>query len=181
MIGVVASVLAGFVAGTYVTLLAPIVYLLGLRNRDLGLVAYLVYVLYLGNSVTVPTLYSYSGLVNALSLSLASILLLDDVLKRRPAFGKAELLAAAFMALGLAVPEAFLAGAVFYFLLRFRMDARIFAFLGAVTAAFLIFRGQLDFPGAASTQVMAMAAFGIFLAVSSLTWKNLKKREMFNW
>ncbi|ASJ15369.1 hypothetical protein [Thermococcus radiotolerans] len=179
MIGVVASILAGFVAGTYITLLAPLVYILALKNRDLGLVAYLIYILYLGGSVEASTLYSYSGLVTTLALSLASILLLDDVLKRKPTFGRVELLTTLFMVVGLVVPEAFLAGVMFYFLLRFRLGVGIFAFLVAMVSVFLIFRSSLDFPGSAATQALVVSAFGIFLAVSSLVWKNLKKREMF--
>ncbi|WP_456398209.1 hypothetical protein [Palaeococcus sp. (in: euryarchaeotes)] len=179
MIGPIASVLAGFIAGTYVTLLAPVVYLIALKNRDLGLVSYLLYVLYLGGLVRVDTLYSYSGVVTALVLSLASILLLDDVLRGKPTLGMVELLAGIFMLGGLVIPEAFLAGSMFYFLLKFKIDVRVFAFIAGVTLLFLVFRPVLDFPGSASTQVLVVSAFGIFLAVSSMVWKNLKKREMF--
>lgn len=179
MIGLIASIIAGFIAGTYTTLFAIIPYVLALKNRDVGLVAYLVYILYIGGSFTVPTIYSYHEIVVTLVFSLALLLLLDDILTRRLSLGRLEKLTLILMLLGLVIPEAFIAAALFYFVIKFRPSVLVLVFSISVIVVFIMLRSLLNVPGSAANQALIVSAFGIFLVVSSAFWKNLKKRGMF--
>jgi|GEM_PF-1292032 len=180
MIGVIASILAGFITGTYITVLSAVPYVIALKNRDMGLVAYFLYVVYLGSVITISTVYSYHELVVMLVLSLASLLLLDDILRASLSFGRLEAFTVVFILIGLVVPEAFITALTFYFIVKFKPGVLVAVFSISVAAVFIMLRSILNVPGSAANQALVMSAFGIFLAVSSAFWKNLKKRGMFN-
>jgi len=179
MIGLIAILVAGFITGARVAFLAPIVYLISLKNRDVGLVAYLLLVLYSGNSFSVSTLYSYSGVVNALVLSLGFLLLLNDLLVGWTRPKGAELISLPFILAGIVIPEAFLAGAVFYLTMILGVGVETPSLLITVVVVFELFKGQLSSPGSVSSQVIVLAAFGVFLPIMGFGWGNFKKKEMF--
>lgn len=178
MIGIVSTVIAGLMMGNYVLLLSPLVYLISLKNRDAGLVAYFLFALYTGGEVSSSSLYAYDGLVTALVYASSMVLLLDDCLLKKK-MSRLELLATPFLLGGIVVPEAFIAGAVFYFAVRFRIDRRVAGLTGAMLILFIAVRGYLDFPGGASNQDAVLAAFALFLAGITTLRGNLKKAELF--
>ncbi|WP_258083291.1 hypothetical protein [Thermococcus thermotolerans] len=181
MIGVISVVIAGIITGNHILFLAPVVYLVSLRDRDLGLVAYLIFALYSGDRISPADMYTYEGLVTSLAFAGSMVLLLDDGLRGKVKPGRLELLVLPFMLLGIIVPEAFIAGAVFYFALRFRIDVRVVAVLGTAAATFFLLRGFLGGLGSVPNQVAVLAGFAIFLAVLTMLRGNLKKVDSFRW
>ncbi len=181
MIGVISVVIAGIITGNHVLLLAPVVYLAGLRSRDVGLVAYLIFALYAGGRLPPTDLYTYDGLVTSLVFSGSMVLLLDDSLRGKTKPGILELLVLPLMLLGVLVPEAFIAGAVFYFARGFRVDVRVAAILVTASAIFFLLRNYLGGLGSAPDQVAVLAGFSMFLAVLTMLRGNLKKVDSFRW
>lgn len=177
MIGIISSLIAGIMLKSYFMLSAPLVYLFSRKNRDLGLIAYFFYVLYIGEQVESSSVYSYRGLMTALIFALSSILLLNDVLSREAQMGKLEALTAVLIVFGLLVPEAFMAGAIFYFLAKFKLDLPIILLLSGMVLLFALLKDQLDILGGTSNQVMLLASFGVLTTVLTLLRRSLKKTE----
>ncbi|NJE11142.1 hypothetical protein [Thermococcus sp. MAR1] len=178
MIGVISAVIAGLMTGSRVLLLAPLVYIVSRKNRDAGLMAYFLLSLYTGGEVFSSSLYTYDGLVTALVYASSMVLLLDDSLLGRR-ISRLELFVVPFLIAGILFPEAFIAGSVFYFAVRFRIDARVAGVVGAMLLLFTAARGYLDVPGGASNQAVVLAGFALFLAVMTTLRGNLKKVDLF--
>ena len=179
MIGVISSIIAGFMLKSYFMLSAPLVYLLSRKSRDFGILAYLLYTLYIAKQIVSTSVYSYDGLINSLVFALSSILLLNDVLEREVHLKKLEILTGALMLIGILVPEAFLAGAIFYFFVKFRLDVSILSLLLSIMLLFALLKSQLDFLGGTSNQIIILVSFGLFAIVLTLFKRNLKRANMF--
>ena len=179
MIGVVASIVAGAIAGTYVGFLSVIPWIVSLKSRDAGLVAFLLYAIYLGNHISVPTLYSYGSLRTVIITSLSLVLLLDDVLSRRFFPPKHELISIPFLLLGVLFPESFIVGGVLVLISRFRAGKLVVGLLAGTVLTFVVLRGYLDYAGAAPAQAAVASAVGVFLVLVLLFWKTFKKSDLF--
>ncbi|NJE54587.1 hypothetical protein [Thermococcus sp. 21S9] len=180
MIGVLLSIIASYWAGTYVGALSIVPWLLSLKKRDAGLVAFFLYALYLGNSVQVSTVYSYSSLIAVLSFSIAFIVLLDDVLTERLLPGRRELIAVPFILLGAIFPESLIVGGVVVLVSRVRFGRIANAVMGVIIVAFTLLRETLDYAGSSLVQVAVIASIGIFTFSLLLFWKNFKKVLLFD-
>jgi|Wag4MinimDraft_13_1082653.scaffolds.fasta_scaffold00407_2 multisubunit Na+/H+ antiporter MnhG subunit len=177
MIGVIASVIAGVILKEYVMLIAPIVFLVSSKNRDAGLVVYLLYILYSSSKVVAVNLYTYGDLINALVFAFSGVLLLEDVLRRSVKVKKSEVIPVLFILLGLALPESFLAGGVLYFLMM-KPDWRAALPLVGVIIAFALIRENLSGLGA-SGQTVVFGSFALFTLAVAFLMKDLKRVEMF--
>ena len=177
MIGVVASLIAAVLLRNYAMLAAPVVFVIALRKRDLGLVAYFLYAVYTASKVPAGDLYLYEELIGALVFALSALLLLEDVLRRGLRVEKAELLPLAFLLLGVLLPEAFIAGGVLYFL-ALKPEWRVVAPGVGVLVVFLLLRDYISGLGP-SAQVLVLGSFALFtLALASLL-KDVNKVDMF--
>lgn len=179
MIGVLLSIIAGYWAGTYVGALSIVPWLLSLKRRDAGLVAFFLYAIYLGNSVQVSTVYSYSSLIAVLSFSLSLIVLLDDVLTGRLLPRRRELIAIPFILLGVLFPESLIVGGAVVLVSRVRFGRIAGVVLVVTIVAFALLRKTLDYAGSAPAQVAVTAAVGVFTFLLLLVWKNFKKVLLF--
>lgn len=177
MIGVIASVIAGLVLNEYVMFIGPVVFALSLKNRDLGLVGYFLYILYSGSKVVAGDVYTYGELMNALMVAFSGVLLLDDVLRGSVRFRKSELIPTLFILLGLVLPESFLAGGVLYFIML-RPDWRAALPVIGVIVALVLLRENLTNLGA-SGQAVVFGSFALFTLALSFLMKDLKRVEMF--
>ncbi|ASJ08360.1 hypothetical protein A3L11_03575 [Thermococcus siculi] len=81
MIGLMAALLTGIVLKQWVFALAVIPYLLRLKGRNPALIAFYAYVMVIALTVPGESLYTHSGLVSAVSVSVSTFLLLDEVLR----------------------------------------------------------------------------------------------------
>ncbi|WP_297437254.1 hypothetical protein [Thermococcus sp.] len=178
MIGVISLIIAALMLKAYTLLLAPLVYLVSLKSRDLGVVAYILFALYTAGKLDVLDLYSYSSILTLLTYSLPMLLLLDDCLTRKT-LTKTELVPLPFLLLGPALPEAFLAGLFMYFAVSLRPGRGMLAALLVMVIGLWFGRGYLDVLGGTSSQVLVIAAFVLFLSVLTLSQGNLKKVDMF--
>ena len=177
MIGVLASIIGAIVLYNPYMLLSPAVFLLALKNRDLGLLAYFLYVLYVSQKSMALDVYSYGDVLVILVFSASSLLLLDDVLRRKLKVDRLELLASVFVMAGVLFPEAIVAGAVLHFL-RLRVDWRALLPLALLPGTLLLFRGTLSDLGTAG-QVVVFGTFTlVVLALAFLLWER-KGVEMF--
>lgn len=179
MIGVLLSIIAGYWAGTYAGALSIVPWLLSLKRRDAGLVAFFLYAIYLGNSVQVSTVYSYSSLIAVLSFSLSLIVLLDDVLTGRLLPRRRELIAIPFILLGVLFPESLIVGGAVVLVSRVRFGRIAGVVLVVTIVAFALLRRTLDYAGSAPVQVAVTAAVGVFTFSLLLVWKNFKKVLLF--
>ncbi|GAB6136358.1 hypothetical protein [Thermococcus prieurii] len=180
MIGVIASIVAFYAAGSYVGILSAVPWLISLKNRDAGLIAFLLYVLYASNSVSFQTVYSYASLVRGSAVALATLILLDDVLRVRHLPDRRELASLPFLLLGVLFPESVIVGSLLALAIRLSPNVFVPAVLLGLAAVFALFRQSLDYAGSAPTQVAVMSAFGIFITFLLFVWKTFKKRELFN-
>jgi len=180
VIGVIASVISALILKNYFMLFSVLVFLFSRKNRDLGLIAYFIYSLFVSEHYIGIDIYYYTDLINSLIFAFSLILLLDDVLRREIVFGKLESLSSILMIGSLVVPEMFLAGTFFYFLVKFKPDLLVILSLVSLIAVFVIFKERLDLLGGATNQVMVLASFALFITVLTLIIKrNLKKVNMF--
>ena len=177
MIGVIASVIAGLVLNEYVMFIGPVVFALSLKNRDLGLVGYFLYILYSGSKVVAGDVYTYGELMNALMVAFSGVLLLEDVLRGSLRFRKGETIPVVFIILGLVFPESFLAGGILHFLML-RPDWRVALPVVGVVVAFAILRENLTNLGA-SGQAVVFGSFALFTLALAFLTKDLKRVEMF--
>ncbi|MCO6042249.1 hypothetical protein [Thermococcus alcaliphilus] len=176
MIGVVASLLAGVILKEYALFASPLVFLLSLKNRDLGLVGYFVYVLYLGSKVFVGDVYVYDELMRGLVFLLSMVLLLEDVLKREVKVEKSEIVPVALILAGVLLPESFVAGAVVYFL-ALKPEWKISAPVFGVIVVFALFKGYISGLGV-SGQVVVFGSFTLFTIALAFLLRSLKRVEV---
>ena len=177
MIGVIASIIAGVMLKEYVMLAAPVVVALSLKNRDLGLLGYFLYIIYSSSKVVVGDVYTYGELLDALVFAFSGVLLLEDVLRGSLRFRKGETIPVVFIILGLVFPESFLAGGVLHFLML-RPDWRVALPVVGVVVAFAILRENLTNLGA-SGQAVVFGSFALFTLAAAFLTKDLKRVEMF--
>lgn len=179
MIGVIASVVAFYTAGSYIGVLSAIPWLVSLRSRDFGLVAFFLYAVYASNSVEVPTVYSYASIVRASAVALSMALLLDDVLRVRHFPRRRELASMPFILLGIVFPESIIVGSLMVIAMRLSTSVFVPGVLLGLVVTFAVSRGFLDYAGSAPSQVAVLAAFGVFVTFLLFTWKNFKKMGLF--
>ncbi|ASJ03595.1 hypothetical protein A3L09_10165 [Thermococcus profundus] len=180
MIGIAASLALAVYLRSYVPLIGVAVWLLSRRNRDLGLLAYSVYALYIANFLRVDTIYLYIPLVEALAVASSALLLLEDVLRGGTRRDRVEFVLSVLVLGGAVSPELLVAGAVLYLALKLRLDYVSVIVSTALLVFLLLFQESLDINGGASLQVGVVSAFGVFLLLYSLTRINIKKVKMFN-
>ncbi|MDI3475596.1 MAG: hypothetical protein PWQ79_2302 [Thermococcaceae archaeon] len=177
MIGVLASILAGIWLREYTLFLAPLVYLVALKNRDLGLLSYLVYAIYTANRVVVGDIYSYPFLINGLLFALSALLLLDDVLLRKTRLEKVDLITLLLILSGLLLPEGLVAGALLHFL-KLRPDWKVGTVVLGAIATFALFREQISGLGASGSSVI-LGGFTLLAIAAAFLMRDLKGVEMF--
>ncbi|MDN5321261.1 MAG: hypothetical protein PWP49_1681 [Thermococcaceae archaeon] len=176
MIGVVASIVAGVILGEYVLFASPLVFLASLKNRDLGLVGYFVYVVYLGSRIFVGDVYVYDELMRGLVFLFSMILLLEDVLRRELRVNKSEIVPMALMLAGVLLPESFVAGAVLYFL-TLKPDWKTGVPVFGVIGVFALFKEYISGLGV-SGQAVVFGSFTLFTIALAFLLRNLKRVEV---
>jgi len=112
MIGVIASIIGGLMLREYLMFVALVVFIISLKNRDAGLIAYFLYIIYSSSKVVSGDVYTYEELINALIFAFSGVLLLDDILRRSVRVRKHEIIPILFILLGVLLPESFLAAGV---------------------------------------------------------------------
>jgi len=177
MIGFLGAFIAGIALKNYSLLLAPLLYPLSRKNRDWGLLGYIILLLYSSSRLSSTSLYTYFGLVGSLTYGLSMLLLLDDVLTAGKS-RKMELSALPVMLLGLIFPEALVVGVIFVLLLRLGVDRR-WAIPLTLPLIFLLFRRYLDVSGGVYNQVAVVGGVTLVLLAATAVGRNLKKMEMF--
>ncbi len=178
MIGLIASLVSAVILRDYFMLLAaPAVFAVSLKSRDIGLVAYLLYTIYAAPKVYAGDVYSYGDLTRALVFALPALLLLEDVLRTRSGFEKAELVPTAIILLGPVVPEAVVAGALLYFAIL-RPDWRVTVPVAGIGLTFAFLRGTLAGLGTPG-QTVVLGAFTLFTVALAFLLRNARGREMF--
>jgi len=175
VIGVLLSIASAYVAGTYVGALSVIPWILSLKRRDVGLLAFFVYAVYLGNSIEVSSVYSYPSLLVVLSVSLALVVLLDDILTSKVVPERRELIAIPFVLTGFFLPESLIVGEGLVIVSRLRMGKIASLSVAVVVLAFAVLWKTVDYADSAPVQVAVAAAVGIFVILVSLSWKTFKK------
>ncbi|NJE25878.1 hypothetical protein E3E22_04435 [Thermococcus sp. MV5] len=176
MIGVIASIMGGLILREYIMLIAPAVFIISLKNRDAGLIAYFLYIIYSSSKVVSGDVYAYGELINALIFAFSGILLLDDVLRREIRINKLEIIPILIILLGLLIPEGFLAAGLLYFLMM-KPSLRVGVPVFGVMLVFIMFKNSLSGLGP-SGQTVVFGSFALFtLAVAFLT-RDVKKVEM---
>lgn len=180
MIGVVASIALALYLRSYVPLLGVGAWLLSLRDRDLGLLGFSVYVLYLANSVPIETVYFYIPAVESLAVALSVVLLLEDVLKRSKKVEGIEAVLSLIVLGGALFPELLVAGAVVYLLTKLRLDYVALSIALFLPVVLILFEGNLNIRGGSSLQAGMISAFAVFVMAYGLTRVNVKKVKVFN-
>ncbi|MBO8175034.1 MAG: hypothetical protein H0Z18_07230 [Thermococcus sp.] len=180
MIGLIATVISGFILKNYFMLLSLPVFLLSRKSRDLGLIAYSLYALFVAKQSVGASVYYYEDLVNSLIFASALLLFLNDVLSRNVKGERVEVIASLLILSGLIIPEMFLAGMVFYFIMQFKVSLHILLLLGGLMAIFVLFEKQLNVIGGTSNQIVILSSFAIFTSILTLIRGNLKKVDVFN-
>jgi len=177
MIGLIASIVGGLILKEYVLLGAIPVFLVSIKNRDMGLVAYFLYIIYVSSKVLSVDVYVYEELITALVFAISGVLLLEDVLKREVRIREVEIIPLLFILFGFLLPESFIAGGIIYFLnLRPHWKAGV-PIVGAVMLL-LLTRRYVEGLGA-SAQVALFGGFTVFTLVATFLTKEVKKVEMF--
>jgi hypothetical protein len=177
MIGVVASIAAGLILKEYAMLFTPIIFVISLKNRDAGLIAYFLYALYSSSKVLSLDVYTYEELIKAFIFALSGVLLLEDILRRTVKVNKSEVIPIIFILLGFLLPESFIAGGILYFLaLKPGWKTGIPA--AGVLIAFVVFESYIAGLGP-SDQVVIFASFAFFTLAVEFLLKDIKKVDMF--
>ncbi|MBE8539394.1 hypothetical protein [Geoglobus acetivorans] len=171
MIGLVAALVGGIIAGVKTPFVAPAIYLLSRYRKNPFLISFGVYCISLSYEFRVTNVFDLDP-ITVLSVLLPTILLLEDGLNEDRSGSFPEYLLAAFMLSGLIFREIF----VFSTLLalmnmvaedRAKRGAAILAAGALILAAGLfVIRSFLDVPGGASTQaavVTSITAFAVLL------------------
>ena len=177
MIGVIASIIGGLMLREYIMLIAPVVFIISLKNRDAGLVGYFLYIIYSSSKVVSGDVYTYEELINALIFAFSGVLLLDDVLKRDVRMKKLEIIPILFILLGALLPESFLAGEVLYFLMMKSSLRVALPIIGSILA-FAILKENLLGLGA-SEQAVVFGSFALFTLAVAFLIRDVKRVEMF--
>ncbi|ALM76399.1 hypothetical protein [Thermococcus barophilus] len=175
MIGLIATVASGLILKNYFMLLSLPVFLMSRKNRDLGLIAYFLYALFVAKQTTGISVYYYEDLVNSLIFASALLLFLNDVLSRDVKVGRIEVIATMLILSGLIIPEMFLAGTVFYFITSFELSIHILLLLSSLVIIFALFEEQLNTIGGTSNQIVILSSFAIFTSILTSVRGNLKK------
>jgi len=176
MIGVIASIIGGLMLGEYVMLIAPVVFIVSLKNRDAGLIAYFLYIIYSSLKVVSGDVYTYEELINALIFAFSGVLLLDDVLRRSVRVRKHEIIPVLFILLGVLLPESFLAGGVLYFLMM-KPSLKVGLPLLGVISIFVVLRENLLGLGA-SGQAVVFGSFALFTLAIAFLMREIKRVDM---
>ncbi len=177
MIGFLGAFIAGITLKDYSLLLAPLLYSLSRKNRDWGLLGYLILLLYSSSKLSFTSLYTYSGTVGSLTYGLSLLLLLDDVLTAGKS-SKAELSVIPVVLIGLIFPEALILGTTFVLLLRLGFGRRWLIPI-ALPSVFLLLRRYLDVSGGVYNQVAVIGGVTLVVLAATAAGRNLKKMEMF--
>ncbi|WP_457754635.1 hypothetical protein [Thermococcus sp.] len=180
MIGLITTVVSGFILKNYFMLLSLPVFLLSRKSRDFGLIAYFLYALFVAKQPVGISVYYYEDLVKSLIFASALLLFLNDVLSRDVKVGRVEAIGSLLILSGLMVPEMFLAGVMFYFITHFKFSIHILLLLSGLVAIFVLFEKQLDVIGGTSNQIVILSSFAIFASILTLVRGNLKKVDVFN-
>ena len=187
---VVAAIIGGLIAGIKTPLLSPALYFLRSR-RDLFLLSYMVYCLALGYEFEVANVYD-ANLIAVFAVILPPILLLDaglgsdenDEDDEKGLRGLIAYVAVLVMLIGLLIKEAFVFGLLAAFLYHFQKDHPGKGAVATLICTSLLILGlfagrdMLNLPGAASSQVVFIAAVGILLGL--LFWKSVRTTELFS-
>lgn len=178
MIGLIATLVEALVLHNYLLLVGALtVFLLSLKSRDFGLVGYFVYVLYFVQRVEVISLYSYDGLIKALTFGFAALLLLEDILHGELQIDKTEIVPSILILLGLIIPEAAIAGGLLY--LAVRVPSAWGVLFGSVALALVILlRSTLESLGT-SGQVALVSAVALGAAATLYLLRGPEGRTMF--
>ena len=176
MIGVIASIIGGLMLREYIMLIAPVVFIISLKNRDAGLIAYFLYIIYSSSKVVSGDVYTYEELINALIFAFSGVLLLDDVLKRDIRMKKLEIIPILFILLGVLLPESFLAGGVLYFLMM-KPSLKVGLPLLGVIPIFVVLRENLLGLGA-SGQTVVFGSFALFTLTATFLMREIKRVNM---
>ena len=176
MIGVIASIVGGLMLREYIMLIAPVVFIVSLKNRDFGLIAYFLYIIYSSSKVVSGDVYTYEELINALIFAFSGVLLLDDVLKRDIRMKKLEIIPILFILLGVLLPESFLAGGVLYFLMMKPSLKVALPIIGSILA-FAILKENLLGLGA-SRQTVVFGSFALFTLTATFLMRDVKRVDM---
>lgn len=168
MIGLVASLLTGVVLGRWVFALSFIPVLLRLRGRDAALIAFYLYVLALLPYLSGLSVFTRQGLVLALSVSLSTFLLLDEVL-RGASFGREELLLSGILAVSALYDYTFLSVLfVVTLYVSFRRFGKVSFYLigwfALFALAFLILGGSLREPASQALMIIGLAMLFLLAA-----------------
>jgi len=176
MIGVIASVIGGLVLREYIMLIAPVVFIVSLKNRDAGLVGYFLYIIYSSLKVVSGDVYTYEELINALIFAFSGVLLLDDVLKRDIRMKKLEIIPVLFILFGVLLPESFLAGGVLYFLMMKPSLRVALPIIGSILAFALLKENLLGL--GASGQAVVFGSFALFTLTATFLIRDVKRVDM---
>lgn len=176
MIGVIASIIGGLMLREYVMLIAPVVFAISLKNRDAGLIAYFLYIIYSSTKVVSGDVYTYEEFINALIFAFSGVLLLDDILKRDIRMKKLEIIPILFILLGALLPESFLAGGVLYFLMM-KPSLKVGLPLLGVIPIFVVLRENLLGLGA-SGQAVVFGSFALFTLAIAFLMRDIKRVDM---
>ncbi|WP_297480358.1 hypothetical protein [Thermococcus sp.] len=178
MIGLVAVVVESLRLHDYPLIIgALVVFVLSLKSKDLGLVAYFIYALYSTQRVDVTSLYSYQSFTTALIFALAMLLLLEDVLRGKSEVESAELIPSLLLFLGVFVPESFIAGSLLYLAVRVFSPWGVL-FGGVVACLLFLLRDTLMSLGAPG-QVAVLSAVTLGVIGVLYLLKGPEKRPMF--
>ncbi|RLF84056.1 hypothetical protein DRN48_06520 [Thermococci archaeon] len=177
MIGVIASIIGGLMLREYIMLIAPVVFIISLKNRDAGLVGYFLYIIYSSSKVVSGDVYTYEELINALIFAFSGVLLLDDILKRDIRMKKLEIIPVLFILLGVLLPESFLAGGVLYFFMMKPSLRVALPIIGSILA-FAILKENLLGLGP-SGQTVVFGSFALFTLAATFLMRDVKRVEMF--
>jgi len=176
MIGVIASIIGGLMLREYVMLIALVVFIVSLKNRDAGLIAYFLYIIYSSSKVVSGGVYNYGELINALIFAFSGVLLLDDVLKREVRVRKHEVIPIVFVLLGFVIPENFLAGGVLYFLMMKPSLRVALPIIGSILAFAILKENLLGLR--ASGQAVVFGSFALFTLTTTFLMRDIKRVDM---
>ena len=176
MIGVIASIIGGLMLREYLMFVALVVFIISLKNRDAGLIAYFLYIIYSSSKVVSGDVYTYEELINALIFAFSGVLLLDDVLKRDIRMKKLEIIPILFILLGVLLPESFLAGGVLYFLM-IKPSLRVALPIIGSILAFVVLKENLLGLGA-SGQAVVFGSFALFTLAIAFLMRDIKRVDM---
>jgi len=176
MIGVIASIIGGLMLREYLMFVALVVFIISLKNRDAGLIAYFLYIIYSSSKVVSGDVYTYEELINALIFAFSGVLLLDDILRRSVRVRKHEIIPILFILLGVLLPESFLAGGVLYFLMMKPSLRVALPIIGSILAFAILKENLLGLR--ASGQAVVFGSFALFTLTATFLMRDVKRVDM---